>query len=159
MIDDHTFGVDDPDQQSRLSRWYQHHRPALVATAWFWLLFFILALITLVTGWASLPVTMSLQVLVSFGAGYVAAKTHHKEDPQSPNYARLGALTGLYLPFTTLIVIILVALWIGISSFGTLIPLMIPYFLFFPLLLVASAALAFLGARMAQYFLERKLKK
>lgn len=156
MLDDHTFGVDDPNRRSRLSRWYQRRRPALVATAWFWLLFFILALITLLTGWASLPVTLGLQVLVSFGAGALAARLYNKADPESGQYVRQGAHAGLYLPVTTLLVILVVALWLGVSSFGVLLPLMVPYFLSFPLVLVLSVLLAMLGARGAQYFLKRR---
>jgi len=158
MLDDHTFGVDDPEQRSRFSRWFQHHRPALVATAWFWLLFFILALITLLTGWASLPVTLTLQVMVSCGAGALAAWLHYKADPESGQYARLGAYAGLYLPVTSLLVILIVALWLGISSFGALLPLMVPYFLSFPLVLVLSALLAMFGARGMQALLKRKQK-
>jgi len=158
MLDDHTFGVDDPEQRSLLSRWYQHHRPALVATAWFWLLFFALALITLFTGWASLPVTLTLQVLVSFGAGATAAWLHHKADPESDQYVRLGTYAGLYLPATTLLVILIVALWLGISSFGALLPLMVPYFLSFPIVLILSGLLAMSGAKVARYIIKRKAK-
>ena len=156
MLDDHTFGVDDPEQRSRFSRWYRQNRPALVATAWFWLLFFVLALVTLFTGWASLPVTLTLQVLVSFGSGALAAWLHYKANPESSQYARLGAYAGIYLPATTLLVILVVALWMGISSFGALLPLMVPYFLSFPLVFVLSVLLALLGARGAGYFLRRK---
>jgi len=158
MLDDHTFGVNDPEQRSRFSHWYQRHRPSLVATAWFWLLFFVLALVTLFTGWASLPVTLTLQVLVSFGAGALAAWLHHKVDPRSDQYTRLGAYAGIYLPVTTLLVILVVALWLGISSFGALLPLMVPYFLSFPLVLILSGFLAMLGARGIQALVKRKQK-
>ena len=155
MLNDHTFGFEKPPKDSAIARWYRRNRSALVATAWFWLAFFLLALITLLTGWASLPVTFTLQVLVSFGAGYLAARLGYKADLAATNISRQGMLAGLYLPLTTLLVLVIVALWIGIASFGALLPLMLPYFLSLPPLILLCTFLGYLGARLAQFNLKK----
>jgi hypothetical protein len=156
MLDDHTFGFEKPPKDSAVARWCRRNHSALVATAWFWLAFFVLALITLLTGWASLPLTFALQALVSFGAGYLAARLGYKEEPAAANFSRQGARAGFYLPLTSLLVLLVVALWIGIASFGAMLPLMVPFFLSLPLLFLMCTFMGVLGARMAEFILKRK---
>ena len=156
MLDDHTFGVEDPERGNALERWYRRNRPAVFATLWLWLLFLILAGVTLLTGWASRPVTLVLQMVLSFGAGLLAGWYHRRDRPEIPRYTRLGALAGFLLPFTTAIVIVIVALVIGIGSLGTLLPLMIPYFLSLPLELIFCSGLGALGGRIVQGLADRK---
>ena len=147
MLDQHTFGIQDTQPPQT---WRQRNRPALVAAAWFWLFFLILALISLFTGWASLPVTLGLQLLLSLGAGVLAARLHRRQTAADPNYVHQGALAGFYLPLTTAAVILVVALVAGIGSLGTLLPLMIPYFVALPVELGMCSALGALGARLYQ---------
>lgn len=148
MIDDHTFGVPEPRGEGRLARWYRRNRPAVLATLWLWILFLILALVTLFTGWASLLVTLAIQILLSLAAGGLAARIYHRRPAEGTSPAKQGALAGIFLPLTTGIVILIVAIWIGIGSFGTLIPLMLPYFLALPGAVILSGGLGWAGGRL-----------
>ena len=156
MLDDHTFGVHDAEDRVGWGRWVNRWQPALVAAAWFWVFFFILALITLFTGWASLIVTLALQSLTSLGAGAVAARRLHQLERPNPRYTQMGAFAGFFLVLTTFAVVILVALWVGLSSFGAALPLMIPYFLNIPTALILCGGFGAIGARLMQSRLARK---
>ena len=145
MIDDHTFGVPDPRGEGRLSRWYRRNRPAVLATLWLWILFLILALVTLFTGWASLLATLVIQTLLSFVAGGLAAWIYHRKPAEGTSHARQGALAGIFLPLTTGIVILVAAILIGVGSFGTLVPLMLPYFVALPGAVILSGGLGWAG--------------
>ena len=151
MIDDHTFGTPDPSNGNRFLRWYQRFKPALTAALWFWVLFLLLDLIALFTGWASLIVTLSIQILLSFGAGWLAGRLYENAPISGSGAGRQGALTGLFLPLTTGLIIILVALWIGISSFGSLVPIMLPYFLSLPIQILLCVFLGLLGGKLAAF--------
>ena len=149
MMDDNTFGVEPAKSQNRLKRWADKNRPALTATAWVWFFFFILALIALFTGWASLPVTLGLQIVLSFAAGYIAGRIERQTPDSSSSPVRQGMLAGVYLQVTTALVILVVAVLVGIGSFGALIPLLVPYFLALPPALLFSAGFGAFGARLA----------
>lgn len=156
MIDDHTFGVPDPRGEGRLARWYRRNRPAVLATLWLWILFLILALVTLFTGWASLLVTLGIQTLLSLAAGGLAAWIFHRKPVEGTSHARHGALAGIFLPLTTGIVILVVAILIGIGSFGTLVPLMLPYFVALPGAVILSGGLGWAGGWLTQRILEKR---
>lgn len=151
MIDDHTFGTPNPSNGNRFSRWYQRFKPALTAALWFWVLFMLLDLVALFTGWASLIVTLSMQTILSFGAGWLAGHLYEKAPFSGSNARRQGTLAGLFLPLTTGLIIILVAFWIGISSLGSLIPIMLPYFLSFPVQILLCVFLGLLGGKLAAF--------
>ena len=136
-------------------RWPAAHRPALVAAAWFWLVFLALALITLFTGWASRPVTLVLQLIASLGAGFLAARLQRRHFPGLPLTTRQGTLAGFYLPVATAVVIILVAILAGAASLGLLLPLMLPYFLFLPVEIGACSLLGALGAHIYRRWFAR----
>ena len=156
MIDDHTFGVPDSRHEGRLARWYRRNRPAVLATLWLWILFFILALITLFTGWASLLATLVIQTLLSFVAGGLAAWLFHRKPAEGTSHARQGALAGIFLPLTTGIVILAAAILIGIGSFGTLVPLMLPYFVALPGAVILSGGLGWAGGWLVGRILEKR---
>jgi hypothetical protein len=156
MIDDHTFGVPDPRGERRLARWYRRNRPAVLATLWLWILFLILALVTLFTGWASLLVTLAIQTLLSLAAGGLAAWIYHPKPVEGTSHARQGALAGIFLPLTTGIVILVAAILIGIGSFGTLVPLMLPYFVALPGAVILSGGLGWAGGWLMQRILEKR---
>ena len=113
--------------------WRIEQRPALVAAACWWLTFLVMAVITLFTGWASRPVTLYLQLLTSLGAGFQAAWLYQRSQPADTRHVRQGALAGFYLPVASAMIILVIAVMAGLSSFGSLLPLMIPYFLFLPI--------------------------
>lgn len=154
MLDEHTFGT--RHQASRLSQWMHDRRPALVATGTFWLVFLVLSIITLFTGWGSRAVTLVMQILLSLGAGFLAAWMLHRNKTVPGGYVRQGALAGFYLPLTTALVVLALAILIGLGSLGTLLPLMIPYFLFLPVELGACSAVGALGAKIFQLLFVRK---
>ena len=146
MINENTFGVVETGPQKGLRAGYQRNRPAIVAATWFWLLFMVLAVITLFTGWASRPVTLLLQLFLAFFSGILAAWLHKRQNPVEPRYVRMGALAGFYLPLTTALIITLVVLVTGIGSYGLLLPLMIPYFVSLPVEMGACSMLGAAGA-------------
>jgi|GEM_PF-3525486 len=158
MLNDNTFGVQSPKNQNPWQRWASNNRPALIATAWVWLFFFLLALIALFTGWASLPFTVGAQVLLSLVAGYIAGRIHRKTPGGASTPVRQGILSGVLLQATTAVVILGIAILVGIGSFGALIPLMVPYFVALIPALVCSAALGALGARLAGVGRKRKVQ-
>jgi len=156
MIDDHTFGVPEPRGEGCLARWYRRNRPAVLATIWLWILFLILALITLFSGWASLLVTLAIQILLSFAAGGLAAWLFHRKPVEGTSHARQGALAGIFLPLTTGIVILVAAILIGVGSFGTLVPLMLPYFVALPGAVILSGGLGWAGGWLVGRILEKR---
>ena len=156
MIDDHTFGAKKSESKSGFSRWYERNRPAVIATLWLWLVFLILALITLFTGWASLLVTMLIQTILSLGAGMLAANLFQKKPIENSSAARQGILAGIYLPLTTGIVISIVGLWIGVGSLGTLVPLMLPFCVALPAAVILDGFCGLIGARLWQWVAERR---
>ncbi len=156
MLDDHTFGVADAEFEGRFTRWRRHYRPAWMAALWFWVFFLLLALVTLFTGWASLPVTLSLQALMALAAGALAAVLLHREGHEQLVFAHMGAWAGILLVLTTLGVVLLVALWVGISTFGTTLPLMIPYCFSLPMAVVLCGSLGALGGRIVQAILKAR---
>lgn len=133
MIDNHTFGIEPPAQPRGLKALYQRDQAAIQAAAWLWAVFLILAVITLFTGWASLGVTLFLQFLVSFASGFLAGRNERRNHPEAPRITRMGALSGFYLVLVTALVLTLLAIVVGVGSLGTVVPLMIPYFLSLPL--------------------------
>ena len=152
MLDEHTFGVRPVQPERGLRIWYRQNRAALLAAAWFWVLFLVLAALTLFTGWSSRPVTLFLEMIVSLGAGILAAWLHRREQPLAPRYVRMGTLAGFYLPLTTAVAITLIALAAGLASLGTLLPLMIPYFVFLPVELGVCSLLGAFGAWLFKLF-------
>lgn len=146
MVDDQTFGVRFTRGEPRLAKWYHDQRPAIIATAWFWLAFLVLAGITLVTGWASRPVTLVLQWPLSFGAGVLAAYLHQKEYPGQTGAVRMGILAGCYLPLSVAAVMMMLAILAAFVSFGTTLFLTIPYFVTLPLEIGACTIFGALGA-------------
>jgi hypothetical protein len=154
MLDDHTFGFDQSPPPGSWQAWVRRERPALAAAAWFWPMFLLLALVALFTGWASLPITLSLQVLVSLGAGWAAGRFDRRAylfglETQRLRPTRMGAFAGIYLALTTALVLVLVAIWAGLGSFGTLVPLMIPYFAALPVELAFCGLAGALGGWVA----------
>ena len=143
MMDEVTFGIAKTQEKGRLARWLERDRPAIIATAIAFPLFLILAAITLITGWASRPVTLLLQVILSFGAGILAAWLDSRQNPELPRPVRQGAFAGLYLPLSVAILITLLALVLALGSLGTLIPLMVPYFILLP---IELGLCSFIGA-------------
>ena len=108
-------------------------RPALVAAATWWLVFLLLAVVTLFTGWASRPITLYLQLLASLGAGVQAAWLYRRWNPEGSQYVRQGAFAGLYLPLASAAVLIVTSILLAIGSLGAVLLLTIPYFLFLPI--------------------------
>jgi hypothetical protein len=101
---------------------------------------------------SSRPVTLFLEMIVSLGAGILAAWLHRREQPLAPRYVRMGTLAGFYLPLTTAVAITLIALAAGLASLGTLLPLMIPYFVFLPVELGVCSLLGAFGAWLFKLF-------
>ena len=148
--------------------WYQDKRPAVQSAGWFWLFFLLLTGITLFTGWASRPVTLFLELILSLGAGVLAAWLRRREwraravrklapdgsrnlfgvmlAMPAPRYVRMGTLAGFFLSLTTALAISLLALLVAFGSAGLLAPLMIPYYLFLPVELGACSLAGGLGA-------------
>lgn len=126
--------------------WRKAQRPALKAAAAWWLVFLILAIVTLFTGWASRPVTLFLQLVASLGAGFLAAWLSRGEVGNAAKAVRQGAFAGLYLPLASAAVVLIIAILAGIGSLGALLPVMIPYFLFLPVEIGACSQCGALGA-------------
>jgi len=141
-------------QTASASHW-GGRRPALAAAACWWLVFLALAVVTLFTGWASRPVTLMLQLVASLGAGFQAGWLYQRGRPGGNRLVRQGALAGFYLPVASALVILVVAVLVGIGSFGLLIPLMIPYFLFLPVEIGACSLLGAFGAWIYRKFFVR----
>lgn len=157
MLDENTFGIEQPPAATGPQAWMRRNRPAILAAAWLWLVFLALALVTLFTGWASLPVTFTLQSLVSLGAGALAAWLLEKEQRAEPHYTRMGATAGFYLALTTAVVVTLVGIWAGLGSLGTLIPFMVPYCISLPLEVGICGFTGAVGARLMQAILVKRL--
>jgi hypothetical protein len=152
MLDDRTFGVEDPGPRRGLRGWYDRERPALKAAAWFWVVFLALSFVSLFTGWASLGLTMLLQAVVGLAAGVLAAVFHHRDRPQKQRSIRMGIFAGVYLCLTTLLVILVFAIVAGLGSLGVLVPIMVPYFVALPGEFLICSLAGGLGAGLWSYF-------
>jgi hypothetical protein len=155
-MSDNAVSTSDHTVRTSLQGWYRRDRPSILAAAWFWLFFVLLAAVTLLTGWASLPVTLGLQSILSLGAGALAAWLLQREGRLSPRYSHSGALAGLYLTAITAAAIIGLAVLIGIGSLGATLPLMLPYFLSLPVQAINTSLFGAVGAYITQFFIARK---
>ena len=155
-MSDNALSAENHTGRTKLQGWYTRDRPSILAAAWFWLFFVLLAAVTLLTGWASLPVTLGLQSILSLGAGALAAWLLRREGRPSPRYSHSGALAGLYLTVITAAAISGLAVLIGIGSLGTTLPLMLPYFLSLPVQAINTSLFGAVGAYITQFFIARK---
>ncbi len=126
------FGFGEVQQQDPLTRWLERARPALTAAARWSALYIVLSAVALLTGWASLAVTLFLQALLGLIAAWQAARQSCRRgdgrgeallQAVGAAWLLLGGATGL---------ILLAAVVAGAESAGVLIPLMVPYLVSLP---------------------------
>lgn len=126
--------------------WLARIRPALTAAARWSALFFVLAVVTLWAGWASLTVTLVLQVIVgALAAGDAARQGKQLGKSGLWNIGQAVLATWMLLGGVG-VLILLLALIAGSESAGTLVPLMVPYFLSLPLIWLITTVFAVLVA-------------
>ena len=135
--------------------WVKEQLPAIQAAATWWLVFLALAVLNMVFGWGSRLFIIILQLLVSMGAGLQAAWLTRRNSQAGQSALRQGALAGFILPLTTGGVILLIAILVGITSLGVLIPLIIVFFLFLPFEIAACAIAGLAGAGLYGKFFAR----
>ncbi len=152
MLDNYTFGVRQSQKQNpRIGL-----RPAIRATAWLWLVFLALALVTLFTGWASLLITSILELLVSFCAGLLAGYFISRSKSDRPRYLLNGAVAGMLLPVTAALTAGVIGIFAGLGTMGTALGLMLPYLISLPLVIGLCTLLGALGALTAKFFYNKR---
>jgi len=134
------FGFGEVQQQDPVTRWLEQARPALTAAARWSALYLVLSLISLLTGWASLTVTLVLQTLMGVVAGWQAARwaCARGDGRWAAIRQALGAV-WLLLGGAT-ILILGAAMVAGAESAGVLIPLMVPYLMALPVVWLLGTA-------------------
>ncbi len=123
--------------------WMIHYRPAVNAAVRWMALYLLFALISLITGWASLVVTLFLQLITGVvAAGQAAIQARRMGLSARRVWMQSLVAVWLLLGGVTALIIAIAAV-AGFGSVGVLVPVMVPYLVVLPGVWIMGTLLAF----------------